>query len=109
MIERNANAVGFGFIRTHLSDHNIQIDDLPKIVHKYCATVMVDIGTWSSINYNRFIEFLTNEINANLTKKQVNIYSKYIQSIEVECPDCNCKSVAYDSYDVVSLPAPTRY
>ena len=119
----------FGFVRTHLTDHNIQIDDIAKIVHKNCATATVDIGLFHNKFYGQvsstkdLLNFLTNEINEDLTEKQDNICLKYNQSIDdsklhlklqasgvkVECPHCKSISIAYDSYGVVSLPVPTRY
>ena len=118
----------FGFIRAHLADHNIQIDDIAKIVHKNCATTRADIGLIHNKFYGQvsttqdLLNFLTDKIYnyENLTDKNDNVRLKYNQSIddsklqastgvEVKCPDCKCKSVAYDSYTVVSLPVPTRY
>ena len=116
----------FGFVRTHLTDHNIRIDDIAKIVNKNCATTMVEVGLIHNKFYGQvsstkdLLNFLTNEINEDLTKKKQNVCLKYNQSIDdskppasaavdVECPGCKCKSVSYDSYTVVSLPVPTRY
>ena len=112
----------FGFVRKHLSDHNIQIDDMAKIVHQNCATATVDIGLIHNKFYGQvsntkdLLNFLTNEITGDSTKKislkyNHNIADSNMQAsgIEVQCPDCNCTSVAYDSYTVVSLPVPTRY
>ena len=112
----------FGFVRKHLADHNIQIDDIAKIVHKNCATATADIGLIHNKFYGQasntkdLLNLLTNEITGDLTKK---IPLKYNQSIddsniqasgvEVQCPNCERISVAYDSYTIVSLPVPTRY
>ena len=117
----------FGFVRKHLADHNIQIDDIVRIVHKNCTIPTIDIGLIHNKFYGQvsntknLLNLLTNEMIEDLTKKQHDISLQYNQNIDdsklqsdasgvdVECPNCKCMGVAYDSYAVVSLPLPTRY
>ena len=66
---------------------------------------------------NDLLKFLTHEASGYSAKN--NVCLKYDASIddsklqasagvEVECPDCKCKSVAHDSYTVASLPVPRK-